>query len=299
MKLLRYSFYLAALLSLIIWSQPKLGQSHDFAPLISDRAPPILIAHAGGGLPQGTYSNSAQAFARSAANGFRLIEADFSWTQSGELVLIHDWDARWSLYFGGMVKLPAALARKVLKPARSADEFMEKSMTAGLSQMDMPALISFMQAHPHIRIITDVKQDNLAALAQIAKQANAESLPLERFIAQIYSPETYEPVRALGFDDIILTTYRLSPAAINLEQVIQQIELYALTVPQGWVTAELGAICTAAHLTLLTHTVNDPARAQSFMQIGVNGFYTDYLLPENSPALDGAVLGSAALASFR
>lgn len=72
-----------------------------------------LIAHAGGGLEAGMYSNSLEALNRSARSGHSLIEVDFSATKSGELVLIHDWGRTYKQYFepssvAQMMALPGA-----------------------------------------------------------------------------------------------------------------------------------------------------------------------------------------------
>ncbi len=49
----------------------------------------LLIAHAGGGLAEGTYSNSQEALDHSYAKGHRCFEIDLSWTTDAGLVLAH------------------------------------------------------------------------------------------------------------------------------------------------------------------------------------------------------------------
>ena len=62
-------------------------------PTISDlNSDPVLIAHSLGGIENGKYSNSLEAFQSNYAKGMRVFETDFSWTSDHVLVLRHDWE---------------------------------------------------------------------------------------------------------------------------------------------------------------------------------------------------------------
>ena len=50
-----------------------------------------LIAHAGGGINELTYTNSLEALNQSISNGFKLIELDLKQTSDEKLVAVHDW----------------------------------------------------------------------------------------------------------------------------------------------------------------------------------------------------------------
>ncbi len=70
----------------------------------------------------------------------------------------------------------------------------------------------WLQQHPDVRIITDIKtNDNVNILAEIA---NSYPEAIQQFIPQIYSFVEYEPILELGYQDVILTLYRLdSPSS--------------------------------------------------------------------------------------
>ena len=51
-----------------------------------------LIAHAGGGIDEKTYTNSVEAFKLNYENGFRLFEFDIAITSENILVARHGWD---------------------------------------------------------------------------------------------------------------------------------------------------------------------------------------------------------------
>jgi len=91
-----------------------------------------LIAHAGGGLPAATYTNSLEAIEAAAAHGFHLIELDFRRTPEG-LAFGHD-------------------------PKR-------------LSSLTLDELLDFLRRHPGISIVTDFKTDNLVGLDRLAELA--------------------------------------------------------------------------------------------------------------------------------
>ena len=106
---------------------PEVGRCEHYQP-----APQPLIAHAGGGLPNATYTNSMRAMETAASHGFRLIELDFWLTQKG-LALGHDRNH--------------------------------------LSTVTFEQLLDFLRRHPDISIVTDFKDDNLQGLRRIAELA--------------------------------------------------------------------------------------------------------------------------------
>ncbi len=57
--------------------------------------PPVLVAHAGGGIDGQTYTNSLEAMDLSYSLGHRVIEVDFCWSSDGRLVLMHEWEVQW------------------------------------------------------------------------------------------------------------------------------------------------------------------------------------------------------------
>ncbi len=243
-----------------------------------------LIAHAGGGIPQGKYSNSKEGFASSVRRGYRLIETDISWTKNRQLVLLHDWDRRFRHYFR-----PHSLAKRLFpgfynRPSKNelllqtenAGQFMAIKMNMGLHQMDLPALLAFIRDHPDRRIVTDIKRDNIKALTKIAAMAGKLK---NSFIPQIYEPDEYEPVRALGFKTIIFTAYRSRLDDRALIEFVKSHRLFALTVPARRVNADLVTTANRYNTPVFTHTLNTLKEAEAMASLGVRGIYTDFLVP--------------------
>jgi len=240
-----------------------------------------LIAHAGGGLQFGLYSNSLEALDQSASVGFEFIEVDFMPTVNGDLVLIHDWGKRYRQYFG--VKTIAS------GEPESADIFKRMKMRHDLTPLSLGDLLEWMRVNPNIRIITDIKTHNVKHLKHLHSKAD-DLAP--RFIPQIYQVSEYEAVRQIGFEDIIFTNYRAQIDNQNLINLAQSHDLFALTLPLETphltqVTRELSADTPVFVHKLLSktpvETVNTPQGATRLKEQGVQGIFTDYLTPAELP----------------
>ena len=281
----RFGIYICVLLlglgGLLMWWSRPANIEADFTPAPQGLT---LIAHAGGGLDQGSYSNSQQAFDRSAQSGFTLIEADFNWTQNSDLVLARDWDIRHYRYFSSLQNLPEGLARLFPRQPKTAEDFMARSMHGGLTQMNLPALASWMDGRDGVRIITDIKGNNLEGLKIIADHFDNHGAA---FIVQIYSLDQYEPAKALGFSDIIFTNYAARLPRKTVTDFAANNRLFAVTSPLGTVTETWASDLARSQTPLLTHTVNDPDIARRLSVMGISGIYTDYLMPARVPVSSG------------
>jgi hypothetical protein len=121
---------------------------------------PMLIAHAGGGLPGRIYPNSIEALDRSYARGLRTFEMDFH-------------------------ELPFGLIR-------SGHDTSDLYDPRGAWISDVYA---WLRAHPDARLIVDMKTDNVSGLKIIA--AGAPDLR-SRIVPFVYSQQQYGAVAALG-----------------------------------------------------------------------------------------------------
>lgn len=223
-----------------------------------------LIAHAGGGLKQGDYSNSQEALDQSLANGFRLFELDFNWTSDGELAIGHDWKAEYRYW--NRLGWNDWLASFYYTP--SSRNFGASTPSFGLTRLSLDSLIDWLRTNPG-RIVTDFKTGNIEGLALIASRAGALQ---HRFVPQIYAMSEYGTVREMGYEEIILTTYRLSPTA-ELFRQIDGLDLLAVTVPEGVVADAARSI---SNNRIFTHTINAP------VTLPAAGYYTDCLIPAES-----------------
>lgn len=232
---------------------------------------PLVIAHAGGAVGTETYSNSLEALDLSYREGCRLFELDFEWTEDGELVLLHDWNANATRIFG-----PEFGGRW-----HTRDVFLSAARLDGLTSLDFEALVSWLDRHADARVVTDVKAGNSRALV-IMK----EGIPRadQVLIPQIYGFDEYEPTRKLGFDRIILTLYRSDASDDQVLAFCARHDLWAVAMPAPRATRGLSQALAAIGVPALVHTVNSPHHAGYLRRLGVRGIFSDHLVACGGPA---------------
>jgi glycerophosphoryl diester phosphodiesterase len=250
----------AAVLSLVTASTPAhIAPPHEVVGLRR------LVAHAGGEVNGVSFTNSESALDASYARGFRTFEVDFNWTTDGTLVLVHDWEESVERVFD------APCGR------RSLAEFRQLRMAGGFRQMTAGDLEAWLGSHPDAYLITDVKERNLDALAQIADEAPGL---LPRIIPQIYAFSEYEPVRALGYKHVILGLYRVQETDADIVSWVAEHPLYAVSI---WKPQALGAIVkqlSRLGTPVYAHTENRLDQASYLIANGVAGIYTDSVTPQ-------------------
>ncbi len=226
------------------------------------------IAHAGGGIESRTYTNSYEALNYNLQRGFKLFELDFSFTNDGRIVCLHDWHSDFEHSFG--FKTKAAVSYDEFKKLVKNKSKFNKCTLDGLAQ--------WMKNHPSTIIVTDVKESNLNALATIVKTLPSAN---QRVIPQIYQPEHYLAVKKMGFEFIIWTLYRYSG---NINDVLRRVDEFkgpfAITMPTTLARTTLPKNLSQRGIPTYVHTVNDHIEAKVFKEkYGVTEIYTDFLAP--------------------
>lgn len=225
---------------------------------------PKKIIHAGGSIGGYAGSNAKEAMDASYAAGCRVLEIDFLFSADGVPVCLHDWSR---FYSNTLSEEPCTAAA-----------FEDVKIFNLYTSMTLPRLAAWLDAHPDVHIVTDVKDDNVEMLAYIA----AQYPPLiGRFIPQIYSREEFAPVRALGYTDIIFTLYKMTDYtektdAASIAAFASRVGLLAVTADVVLADAPFIDAFTAAGVPLYVHTVNGAAAQENCYALGITGVYTDY-----------------------
>lgn len=226
---------------------------------------PRLIAHAGGDIYGIRLTNSLQAFYNSYDKGFRFFETDISKTSDGVPVLVHDWgNANWLRNIKNSTK------------AATYDEFKSTKTILGLKLMDISLLLDWLSKHPDAYVITDIKEDNIGVLSTIRDLYPKIS---GQIIPQIYSFEEYDTVRALGYEHIILTLYKLDVPADKVITFCNSHELFALTMSADRAAPDYVKQYANIRIPIYVHAVNDFDVYQKLRDSGIYGVYTDYFQP--------------------
>lgn len=236
-------------------------------------APPVLIAHAGGGYLGRRNLNSLEALAHNYALGHRMFELDFSWSSDNQLVAIHDWHLTWMRLFPE--------ADHSSRPAK--DSFLRSRMINDQTPIDLSRLRDWLAEHQDAYIVTDIRGRDLYGLQRI----KAELGPQQRqIIPQLYQAHRYPDIRALGYEHVIFTLYDTRMDTDALLDFIRTTPLYAVTLnPARPDAARLIAELRNGDVPLYVHTFNEPDDLARFRAQGVHGLYTDFLHPEQGDSI--------------
>ena len=225
---------------------------------------PTLIAHAGGQIYGYRLTNSKEALESAYKNDFRHIELDFEITSDGEYVLLHDWESMAERMLGKSGVL-------------TKSEFLSAEKFRDLTLLDFDALVKWLKKHNDCYIITDAKCDNYPFMDKVASIGDLKN----NFIIQAYSYEEYDYAKTKGFENVLLTLYRIE---LNEEEVIKfakEKNPWAITLPQKYATETLLKALKENNTKTYMHTINDLHTYETYQKSGLCGIYTDYFIPNH------------------
>ena len=209
-------------------------------------------------------SNSLEGLQQCVDAGCEVIEIDFNFTSDGYLACIHDWYTEYADEITNNVPL-------------TLDEFLECKIYRNFTPVWLGDIVDFLRENEGTYIVTDIKDDNLAGAAAIAEYAPDLK---NRFIVQIYDESEYDAIRALGFEYIVYTLYRLEwgPKVdwkalgefSKTHPLIGFTFSYELCSVSGYVEG-----MRKSGTPLYIHTVNGDEEQQKYFDMGITGIYTD------------------------
>lgn len=240
---------------------------------------PPLIAHAAGGIWEEkedgsdkliTYSNSAEALRQSLKNGYRMIEIDLALTTDGDFACTHAWPKSDTKYM-------------------SSSQWRSYRVKKKYTSMSLRAVLQILKNRPEVYLVTDNKSYHTAAntrkefelLYQQAMAIGGEEL-LNRIIPQFYNMEMYDTIQEVyHWPYMIYTLYRQD--SVSDQEVIDFIrdkeDIPIITMPTRRVSEEF---CQALHdigKYAYTHTVDDFDKLKEYRKMGIDGIYTNTILP--------------------
>ena len=162
-----------------------------------------FIAHGGGGIDGKTLSNSIEAWENSYKNGIRVIDADFTYTSDGKLVLRHSWEDELEQSDSIMSKSRGRLdSNGHIKYVTKANpltykEFMTKPLFIKYHAVDLAGMIEFMKRKKDVYIAVDTSSDNISSvykdIVSAIKNDGDETL-LSRIIVNVYTTKDYDEI---------------------------------------------------------------------------------------------------------
>ncbi len=233
---------------------------------IPDLPYPTLIAHAGGGIDDNTYTNSIEALNLNYRNGHRVFEIDFRWTSDGHPVAIHDWNKSVQRYFG----LPTGQL--------TLEEFKNANRWSPYTHLTLEKVMDWTQEHSDITLVTDFKNtDNLKGLTIIT-----EDYPhlVPQIVPQIFHLNEYEPARNLGFGNVILALYESAASNAMVVDFAKDKDNLAVSISDNREERGLVEALTKINVPTYVHTLNNVRSYKRARVRGAVGIYTDFLTPD-------------------
>lgn len=233
-----------------------------------------MIAHAGGTIYGIRYSNSLDAIENSINNGFKSIELDLNLTKDNQIVFIHNWDIMMKRFFD----------RKTSE-ILTFSEFKSGNTLLNIKLLDLKDLIHILDEINDLQIILDIKKNTLEVLNLIREQYGDY---MERFVVQIQQLNQYLKVKKMGYNNVMLTLYKIKSSDLEIIKFCKTNDLYGVTMSlkKAQESNLLENISNSGN-KVYVHTINDIHLYEELYYRGARGFYTDYLEVNNFPyALD-------------
>ncbi|MGP9022012.1 glycerophosphodiester phosphodiesterase [Streptomyces sp. BR1] len=231
-----------------------------------DHPTPIPFAHRGGAADG--IENTAAAFARAAAAGFRYFETDVHTTVDGRLVAFHD----------------ATLDRVTDAVGRIADlPWAEVSQARVAGREPLPLFEDLLDAFPDARWNVDLKAGSaLVPLIELIRRTDSWDRVCVGSFSEARVARAQElagPRLATSYGVRGVTALRLRsfgvPAPLRRGAVCAQVP----ESQNGIKVVDRRFVRTAHALGLQVHvwTINDPDRMTKLLDLGVDGIMTDHL----------------------
>lgn len=237
------------------------------------------IAHSLGGIDGHKGTGSREALELNYENGMRVFEADFLFTEDGDLVLSHDWNRSREM----QQELPA-------EETPTLEVFQNSLIYGEYTPLSFRDLCVLMQEYPDIYVVTDSKYTDPEKIETefdlimdiIGEFEDSESI-LDRLIIQVYSPEMYIQLQKnYPFREYLFTLYKIwdgeTSRFIRYCRWCKANNISTITIKNKFATQEIMEIADRYGLDVFVHTINDEERAAELEMMGVAGIYTDFLL---------------------
>lgn len=238
-----------------------------------------LVAHALGEIDGRTETNCKEALENSWGSGIRVVEADFSITKDGALVVRHDFDQN-SYYIA---------EQKVIGDIQmTLERYQKEKINHRYTPLTAAQLIQLLNEYPDLYLVTDTKESNnlevvkkqFQLFVDMAKNLEREDV-LDRVIPQIYNEEMYEVIKGTyPYENYIYTLYQTkNPDYEKIGNFCVANGIDVVTINYTAVKAENIKKLTNKGLHVYAHTVNRLLDYQGMLSAGVTGIYTDLLKP--------------------
>ena len=236
----------------------------------------ILIAHALGGIDGVIYSNSKEAYQLNHTLGRRWFEVDLHLTKDNNLVCFHNnHEERIGLTNNKVNRI-------------TTKEFLTHKYAGNYTLLTFEQLLELAKDNEDVFIVTDTKGWSKAKMDALVKHVdNIDSSLVSQIIPQIYGPEDMrlidEAERKRGpFASLIFTLYLTRMRDNEVVQFVREEGIPIVTMPTKRVNDSFIKSLHEVNAYLFTHTINRNEEIAKYRQRGIDGFYTDFYVPDKS-----------------
>ena len=234
-----------------------------------------LVAHALGGIDGYTYLNSKEGFEDSYARGMRFIEVDLCFSADDRLICSHGFkeaDVERMGIEGVTVGNP---------PEYGAWDVMRFHDT--YTTQDAEDILHYLETYPELYFEFDMrslKGEDAYRMAEAVIDTFGNDLALyQRILIQVYSPEMYEIFKEV-YDFPMMQFYMTKAFCKDIDTYIefcQNHEIMSIAISDTYVTQEVLDKLLNSGLKIMVHTVDDPEKAQLYLNQGVAVICTNHL----------------------
>lgn len=243
-----------------------------------------IVAHAMGCVEGRTETNSKEAFLESYALGQRVFEVDLTLTSDNKLVARHDFEQM--SYYNAEQQVGSEIVMDY-------ETYMSQTIKYKYTPLDIDGVLRLLSEYSDAYLITDTKETGYGAVSTQFTLLNdaverIDPSLRERIIVQIYNDRMFDRVMELfPCNNWIYTLYQISEAKRDYN------EIGSFCVEKGIevVTINSDSFNTAAlqllhekGLSVYYHTINRISTMLDFSAYGADGFYSDYVTPNDLKA---------------
>ena len=208
------------------------------------------VAHALGDIDGVDYTNSLEALDQSLSEGYRCVEFDLAQDKNGQWILRH-----------------------------------ENQNSAPYHQLSLSEFLSILAQHPQVTAILDSKTRTQStmdhALNDLMEAIQAcDRTMMDRMVIQTYSFEQYLSVtQHRPFPSVLLTLYGTSYTEDQVVAFAKEAKVKVITMPWSKANPTYIQRLKEAGVIVYVHTVNSTTIYAKMLAMGVQGIYTDIILP--------------------
>nr|WP_279282650.1 glycerophosphodiester phosphodiesterase family protein [Clostridium sp. MD294] len=223
-------------------------------------------------------TNSKEAFIHSWENGYKVMEADFSFTSDGILVVRHDFDQ--DSYYNLEQKVNGSTEM-------NSSRFSNEKINFRYTPITATQILALLAEYEDVYLITDTKytdtqkiQKEFTDIVNAAKAMGREDI-LNRVVVQIYNTEMLDTVKQIyPFTNWIYTLYQTpNPNYDDIATFCANNGIDVVTINYEIVKKENIQKLTAKGIRVYAHTVNRMLDFKMMLEAGCYGIYTDYIKP--------------------